>query len=711
MWKTTGRDGEARTVVRYRATLKSGRMEMLAPDMADAAREAVGAVGADGEPAGDGERWTGRSHRVIRCAAFGAIAALAFVSLPVETAGAETVLASGLPQAPKVSAAGQAVAWSSFDPSVSAWRLMVFSDGITQALPIAPNATPFDVDLGDNGHGGLVATYSRCSQPSSAAALPRGCRLFVYEFATGTEHTITAADLPGYSEFLPSMAAGRLAFVRIKEDTPVSSTNPPRIYVQSLAGGKPELLAGGTENGDPRTGPTALDLSATALAFSWEAVGATLELNGYVDGYGTAELLVDGLSGGQTVVDLQEQGDIERFEDLSPTLFGRAVLYGLAAQGDEPGYQFRSFGLPSARRGVAEAPTGLVSTATGAAGTIYSRCSGPLSAVPSSSAPCEVVLAPSVAYVDPDRQVAQSSRPTSISAYRGNWLAFSAYQPASRTYRLMVRAPNGRVSAAPVPPREVPFDVELGPRVGDGEEAWRKGVLAVYSRCRVEPRLDPRDLLPLPGTGRGCRLYSYELGSAHEHPIPGSGSRYLPSVWGDQLAFAMTGPEGRPALYLGSISGHSAPREIAGGPLGSASGLGPRAVALYNGRVAFVWEYRSGTVLHSQLRLDEPDGNAQLLAEASSPDGTDRELSPSFTAAGLLAWARRGAGGHSWMLELERSGRVGTYLMPDPIQAISSPQLGSELPLHGTTYYARGDDHGGATIRLMAGPPAFATRG
>jgi hypothetical protein len=63
------------------------------------------------------------------------------------------------------------------------------------------------------------------------------------------------------------------------------------------------------------------------------------------------------------------------------------------------------------------------------------------------------------------------------------------------------------------------------------------------------------------------------------------------------------------------------------------------------------------------------------------------------------------------MLVLDRSGRVDTYLAPDPIQAISSPQLGSEPPLHGTIYYARGDDHGGATIRLMAGTPALATRG
>ena len=632
---------------------------------------------------------------------------LGLVLLQAERSQAATTLASGLPQAPKVAAAGQAVAWSTFDPAISAWRLMVLDHGVSRELPIAPKATPFDVDLGDNGHGGLVATYSRCSPSRGpASAMPRGCRLFAYELPTGTEHAIAPGNLPRYSQFLPSVAAGRVAFVRIKEAAPLSAANPPRIIVQSLAGGKVTQLPGGIQNGNPLTGPTALDLSATALAFSWDAVGQTSSTNGY----GTAELRVDSLSGGQALVAQQEQGDIQGFEDLSPTLLDGAVLYGLVAYGDEPADEFLSFGLPSARRGVAAAPSGLASTATGAAGTIYSRCAGPELPAPTMSRSCEVDLTSAVAYVDPDRKLAQSSRPTTISAYRGNWLAFSTYQPASKTYRLMVRAPSGAVQAAPVPPRAVPFDVELGPRVGDGEEAGRKGVLAVYSRCRVEPRLDPRDMLPLPGTGHGCRLYRYELGSTREQPIPGSGSRYLPSLWGGQLAFVMAGAGGRPALYLGSISGRGAARRLAGGPPGTAPGLGPRSVALYNGRVAFVWEYRSRGVLHSQLRLDGPGGKTRLLDEASSRPGTDRELSPSFSAAGLLAWARRDAGGHSWMLSLNRAGHVGRYLAPDPIEAIACPQLGSEPPLHGTIYYARGDEPNGTTIRLMSGVPALAAK-
>jgi hypothetical protein len=423
---------------------------------------------------------------------------------------------------------------------------------------------------------------------------------------------------------------------------------------------------------------------------------------------GTAELRLDGLFGGQTTIDLQGEETIEKIADLSPTLVGGAVFYGVAMEGDETEYQLRSFGLPSARRGLAKAPAGLASTASGSAGTLYSRCIEPAGEMPQSSSSCEVALAPTVSYGDPDRQLAHAGRPTTIAAYRGNWLAFSAYDQAEGIYRLMLRRPDGSLVAAPVPPRRVPFDVEIGPRSGGGE-AGSGGLTAVYSRCGIEPKLDPRDLLPLPSTGRGCRIYSYELGAPHERLIPGSGSRYLPSLWDGELAFVREDLGGRAQVFLGSLDGRTAPRLLPGGPLGAGLGLGPRALVLRKGSVAFVWEYRVGGSLHSQLRLDRSVAGPTVLGETSSPSGEDRELSPSFTSAGALSWARREAGGHSWMFVLG-SGQEhpADYLLPDPVEALASLQLSSEGELSGTILYARGDDHGGSTIRRMAGPPAVA---
>ncbi len=66
--------------------------------------------------------------------------------------------------------------------------------------------------------------------------------------------------------------------------------------------------------------------------------------------------------------------------------------------------------------------------------------------------------------------------PTTVAAYRGT-VAFSRY--ADGRYTLVLQT--GRVET-PVrtPPRDVPFDVDLGP---DG----RGTTVAVYSRCAEDP--------------------------------------------------------------------------------------------------------------------------------------------------------------------------------------------------------------------------------
>ncbi len=640
-----------------------------------------------------------------RIASFAALAGVVFALVQPQgsAASTSTVLASGLPAAPKVSADGQALAWSAYDPAVSGWHLMLLNNGITQMLPIAPSPTPFYVDLGDNGHGGLVAAYSRCSHPS-IRTLPHGCRLYVYDFAVGAERPVAIANVAGASQFLPSMAAGRVAFVRIGEGRPAGTKNPPHIYVQSLAGGKPRLLPGGTQNNNAATGPTALDLSASSLAFTWDSHGVA----GPFYPNGTSELLLDRLSGGQTLIDLQVQQEIQSIEELTPTLLGSALAYGITAAGDETYTEFRSFGLPGAVRAAAPAPEGLESTASGSSATIYSRCL-PSTIVPSpASGSCEVDLTSEVPYVNPDRLLASSSRPSTISVYRGNWVAFSAYEAASGDYRLMLRHPNGSVLPAPVPPRRVPFDVQLGPLYGGKENSLRTALAAVYSRCRTEPQLDPVDMLPLPWTGRGCVLYSYYLGATHEQPIPGAGSRYLPSVWDGELAFAREGPGGAPELYLGTLAGRRL-RRLTGGPAGT--GAGPRALALHEGRLAFVWEFKRGGSVHSELRLDGPGAQARLLDSTASTSGVNRELSPSFTVAGVLAWARHERGGHSWMLAYGLAGpHVGTYLVPDPLQALGTPQLSGQPQAHGTIFYARGERDGATSIMSMAYPPAVVTQ-
>ena len=619
-------------------------------------------------------------------------------------------LASGLPQAPKVSAAGDALAWSVFEPATGSWRLVVRRGGASEVLPVAGSSTPFDVDLGDDGRGGLLASYSRCSKGSKPL---HGCRLYYFDFATGVERPIAVANARGFSQFDPSMAAGRVAFARILDRRPVGRGNRVRIYLQSLAGGKARRLPGGFENDDPGTGPTALDLSATHLAFAWDARGSTA-----FEPFSSAssQVSVDDLHGGQTLIGLGTSGDVSGYRELSPTLFAGTLYY--EELGIEEGgslHQLRSLSLSGAHPrvaaafpgGNAAAFLGVQSTATGSVGTIYSLCPQ------LTLRPCEVALAEHVGYADPDRELARAARPTTLALSpqlpsersprqaAGPWLAWSAYDPVRGNYSLILRGPTGAAAPAPVPPRAVPFDVELGPRAGGG-------LIAVYSRCRMEPRLDPRDRLPLPATGRGCRLYRYDVGSRREHAIPGSGSRFLPSVWNGELAFAELQPGGAPALYLGSLSGRRAARRLVAGPAGLTAGLGPRALVLHAGQVAFVWEYRTRSGLRSELRLDAPDGRSLLLDSISSRTGSSRELSPSFAGLtrGALVWARREAGGQS---RIEMYGlpthHLDSYLAPDPAVALATNYF---APVNhvatGAAIYATSDGHGGVTIRrLLAG--------
>jgi hypothetical protein len=65
---------------------------------------------------------------------------------------------------PVVDAFGGHVVWSDYDASIDDWRLMANVDGVTQALPVAPRPTPFDVDLGPDRRGRLLAVYSRCAR-------------------------------------------------------------------------------------------------------------------------------------------------------------------------------------------------------------------------------------------------------------------------------------------------------------------------------------------------------------------------------------------------------------------------------------------------------------------------------------------------------------------------------------------------------------------
>ena len=80
------------------------------------------------------------------------------VVLPAGIAVADMTLAAGLPAAVKVTMRGNAVAWSA--PTAGRWKLVSWGRGVLTDAAVRTAFDPFDVDLGDDANGRLIATYS-----------------------------------------------------------------------------------------------------------------------------------------------------------------------------------------------------------------------------------------------------------------------------------------------------------------------------------------------------------------------------------------------------------------------------------------------------------------------------------------------------------------------------------------------------------------------
>lgn len=142
---------------------------------------------------------------------------LALLGLAAAPARAETQLAAE--QRPfSASGVGETIVWSSFDPAAEAYRLVTLRDGAPVALPVPPSAEAFDVDVGTNRSGTPVAVYSRCAQPAPSVVppdfSPRGCDIYRYDFASGTEQRLATLSSPTADERQPTAWRGEIAFVR-----------------------------------------------------------------------------------------------------------------------------------------------------------------------------------------------------------------------------------------------------------------------------------------------------------------------------------------------------------------------------------------------------------------------------------------------------------------------------------------------------------------
>jgi hypothetical protein len=577
--------------------------------------------------------------------------------LPAASASADTL--SVEPQPPKISAFDGTAAWSTYENG--AWHLVARRTGVLERLPVAPRSVPFDVDVGTDASGRMVATYSRCRrEPPFVPPQGRGCDLYAYDFFSRTERLLRGPSTDTASEYMPSMEGGRIAFGRVRN----ARTD---VYVGA------RRVPGGTRNGDERTGLTGLDLRATHLAIAWRTFGPA----GLPFPYGTAELRVNDLrTGAQTIVVRLVNSNLDTGSVVTPALLGRGVRYGMSwvSEGDTEISAEQAYDVRQGMRTSLTLPDGLAGVAENGSGeTYFVRCDP-------DGGPCEVnvIWTPPLG-TDPDVHLTRLELPTPLAS-SGRWVAYSGYDRAARVYRLTLRSSEGRVLRPDVRPRRVPFDVDLG-------RGPRDELTAVYSRCRTEPRRNGEGM-PIPSTGRGCEVYRYDTRSGRERKVPGA-SGFLPAVDGSRIVFARRA--GRGSTELATASGR----------LTTLRGR-PMAIDLHGRRVALAVDRG----LRSQVLLAGPDGHARALATVTSRNGMRRLRAVAFNGD-VLSWVGYHVPGLGPRAAIRRdldTGAQRVFVLPDRATAYVPWIVRHNVPQPHVGVYGRTDSAGWALSAALMLP-------
>lgn len=207
--------------------------------------------------------------------------------LPASAGAAEPRVISHEADGSVLSAYGGVVAWSSFDPQTRRYALRLLIDGQVRTPALKTRGVPFDVDLGPDRSGNVVAVYSRCRQEPQALqpnGLPggddgRGCDLYKLDPRSGVERRL-AGSSSAASEYFPTIWRDQVAFARVYERRRGLRGVLPYLYVRDQTPGSRSQRrpggtrgyyeppwAGGRYEGGP--GPVSLDLRGRRLSFAW----------------------------------------------------------------------------------------------------------------------------------------------------------------------------------------------------------------------------------------------------------------------------------------------------------------------------------------------------------------------------------------------------------------------------------------------------------
>lgn len=137
---------------------------------------------------------------------------LAAVLAPA-TAHADEIVAD-LPRDTPISAYGGLVAWSAYDEATARYRLVLRRGDTNSPQPIAGSRQAFDVSLGPDRRGRVVALYTRCRTPASRRKPATRCDIYRYDVRSQREQKLRSVSSPMFDEAHPAQWRDRLTFVR-----------------------------------------------------------------------------------------------------------------------------------------------------------------------------------------------------------------------------------------------------------------------------------------------------------------------------------------------------------------------------------------------------------------------------------------------------------------------------------------------------------------
>jgi hypothetical protein len=276
------------------------------------------------------------------------------------------------------------------------------------------------------------------------------------------------------------------------------------------------------------------------------------------------------------------------------------------------------------------------------------------------------------------------AKPTPIAVWQGRQVW--SVPNATGGYGLVQRIGSGPVTALPVAPRGVPFDVDLGPTSSGG-------VYAVYSRCATEPRWD--EGVPSYETGKGCDVYRLDLATGSEVRFTKvnatDGSEYWPTYWKGSIGFARAydSKPTQPYVYVKDVASSKPSLRMPGGGRGIGQST-PLDLELYGSRLAFGWMYLPSEAdrVKYEMRVDTV-GGGDIVLDSSYGGLTSIVLGwPSFEN-GKVWWVRAclgDPGGCPAQIRFEYSRYSSPPAISSPFVAGSPPYVLSHERDSGVTY-------------------------